>query len=256
MSNLWELGDYPALARRLEPAAAAIVAAAGPGRGRFALDVAAGTGSVALRLADSGWRTAATDAAPGMVRLGEAATGDAGHDVEWRVAELAEQPFEDASQDLVTSSFGLIFAPDPEAAMAEVARVLTPAGRLVLTAWTDDGYMAGMTAAMTAYLPDPGPGPRPGRWGSASFLRELLGPRFLDLEIERRALPWAFPTAAAGRHWLARVSPAHIAAIAAAGPEGEAMMDAVEEHLAGYADATGRVTAAAEYLLVSARRIP
>ena len=94
------------------------------------------------------------------------------------------------------------------------------------------------------------------RWGSASFLRELLGARFLDLEIERRTLPWAFPSAAAGREWLARVSPAHVAAITAAGGDAEAMMDAVEEHLAGFADASGRVVVEAEYLLVSARRIP
>ncbi|GAA1511627.1 class I SAM-dependent methyltransferase [Nocardioides humi] len=254
--DLWGRGDYPAMARRLEPAAALVAGGAGPGRGRFALDVAAGTGSVALRLADAGWRVTATDGSAHLVALGEQATDHEIQEVEWLRADLAAQPCPDASQDLVTSSFGLIFAADPVAAMAEVARVLTPAGRLALTSWTDDGHMAGMTEAMAAYLPAPGGAHRPRRWGSPSFLEELLAPRFLDVRIDTHTLPWTFPSAAAGRRWLERTSPAHLGAMALAGEHAEEMMDAVEEHLAGYADRFGRVEVAAEFRLVRAQRVP
>lgn len=253
-ANLWDAGDYPEVARRLEPAAVAIAETAGLGRGRMALDVAAGTGSVALRLADQGWSTSATDLSERMVGLGRAATTAAAQEIDWRVADLAEQPFDDDSQDLVTSSFGLIFAPDARAAVDEIVRVLTPAGRLILTTWADDGYMAQMTEIMMAYLPAR-TGSAPQLWGTPAWVRDLLRDRFLDVAVERRSLGWSFASAAAGRAWLERTSPAHIAAVAAA-DDGVAMMDAVEQHLATYADRAGRIGLAAEYLLISARRIP
>jgi SAM-dependent methyltransferase len=251
--DLWDRGDYPAVARRLEPAAAAIAVEAGPGNGRAALDVAAGTGSVALRLADAGWRTSATDGSPGMVARGREATARAGHETEWHVADVAGQPFDGASQDLVASSFGLIFAPDPVAAVAEVARILAPTGRLLLTTWTQDGYMARMTAEMARFLPAPPPeGPEPFRWGASDVLEELLGAHFEDVRITQHSLPWAFPSAAAGRGWVERASPGHIAAMTAAGASAGPMMDAVQAHLEGHADPSGRVFVEAEYLLVSA----
>jgi SAM-dependent methyltransferase len=255
-TNPWDLGDYPAVARRLEPAAAQIATAAGSGRGRFAVDVAAGVGSVALQLADRGWRTAATDSSIRMVELGRRETAAAGQDTEWHVADLADQPFDDASQDLVASSFGLIFSADPGAAVDEIARILTPAGRLIMTAWTDDGYMAQMTETMADFLPTWPGGPQPLQWGSAEFVRDTLAPRFLDVEVERRTLPWSFPSAAACRQWLEQHSPAHVAAIAAAGEGATTMMDAVEQHAARFVDGSGRVSVEAEYLLVTAQRRP
>lgn len=197
----------------------------------------------------------ATDGAPGMVERGRAATAEAGLTIDWHVADLADQPVADGSQDLLVSSFGLIFAADVATALDEVDRVLRPGGRLVLTAWTDTGYMAQMTEAMMRFLPAPPPdGPRPQRWGSRVFLDEVLSSRFADAEIAARTLPWSFESAAAGRQWLERVSPAHVMAMGAAGDKATPMMDAVDDHLAGFADGTGRVRVEAEYLLVQARR--
>jgi SAM-dependent methyltransferase len=255
-TNPWDRGDYPALADRLAPAASTIAEAAGVGKGRSAIDVAAGTGSVARRLAAAGWSTTATDLAAAMVARG---AQDASADdvrIRWEQADLADQPVPDASQHLVTSSFGMIFASEPGAAVAEAARVLAPDGRLLLTAWTEDGYMAQMGGVIQQHLPAPaGPAERPMAWGDRSAVAELLDPSFTDVEIETRSLPWEFPSAAWAREWLEQSSPAHIAAMAAAG-DAEAMMTAVEEHLAGYADSSGRVSVAAEYLLVRARVRP
>ncbi|MGL5857034.1 MAG: class I SAM-dependent methyltransferase [Angustibacter sp.] len=254
-ATIWDAGHYPALAQRLEPAAVSLAQIAGPGRGRFALDVAAGTGSVARRLAGAGWHTSATDLSPRMVELGRAASEAGGNAIAWQVAELADQPVEDASQDLVASSFGLIFAADPRLAVAEVARVLAPAGRLLFTAWAEDGYMAEMTRVMRPFVESRAGASGPLDWGSEPFLREVLALRFVDVEIGRRSLPWSFPSAREGREWLERVSPAHIAAMAAAGERAEAMMDAVQAHLDRFGTANG-VSVEAEYLVAEARRIP
>lgn len=252
--NPWDLGDYPRLSARLEPAAVAVAARAGAGRGRFALDVAAGDGSVASALSQQAWHVYATDASDRMVELGRARTG--GSDgVAWRQADLAHQPFDDASMDVVVSSFGLIFGEDPAECVSEVARVLNPAGRLLFTAWVEDGYMAEMTRRMMAFFPD-APVTGPMRWGSESFIAAQLAPHFLGVEVERLGLPWAFPSAREGRKHLESASPAHVAACAALGDRAEEMMDAVEAHLEEYVRADGSVEVEAEYWLVDAQRIP
>lgn len=251
--NLWDGGDYPELAVRLMPAAESIVDAAGPGRGRPAADLAAGTGSVALGLARAGWRVTATDWSARMVELGRASSTGAGRVVEWQQADLTDQPMEDSSQSLVTSSFGVIFAADPAAVVSETARILGAGGRLLATTWADDGYMAAMTQRMMAYVPGAPPS-APHAWGSPDWVRHLLAEHYDDIAVEPRTLPWSFPSARDGRCWLERVSPAHIAAMAAAGEQAEAMMDAVEEHLGGFVGDDGTVSVDAEYYLVSGRR--
>ena len=64
MRQLWGLADYGALAARLAPAASALVGAVGPVAGRRVLDLAAGTGTVALMAAEQGARVSACDIAP------------------------------------------------------------------------------------------------------------------------------------------------------------------------------------------------
>jgi SAM-dependent methyltransferase len=189
-----------------------------------------------------------------MVELGRARTGDVSGTT-WRRADLAHQPFDDASMDLVASSFGLIFGEDPAECVSEVARVLNSAGRLLFTAWVDEGYMAEMTRRMMAFFPEAPPS-GPLRWGSKAFIADQLAPHFLGVEIERLRLPWAFSSARAGREYLQSVSPAHVAACAALGDRAEEMMDAVEAHLEGYSRADGSVAVEAEYWLVDAHRIP
>ncbi|MDQ3628036.1 MAG: methyltransferase domain-containing protein [Actinomycetota bacterium] len=246
---LWGLADYRGVADKLMPAARAIADLAGPGRDRSALDVAAGTGNVAVALRERGWEVAATDVSPRMVDLGRERTGD---EVGWRVAPAERLPVEDASCDLVASAFGLIFAADVDAAVGEVHRALRPGGRLVLTAWVVDDYMASMTDVMMAYLPTP-TGPTPMDWGARDVIHRRLS-AFGEVRVERRTLPWHFDSPAAGRAFYEASSPAHVGSMRYAGERAGELMDAVEEHLAERAEPSGQVRIAAGYLLVSATR--
>jgi SAM-dependent methyltransferase len=245
----WSTGRYETLAEHLVPAAEDVAAAAGEGGGRAAIDVAAGNGNAAVALATRGWRVTATDIAPRMVELGSART--AGMDIEWRQADMTELPAGDGSFDLAVSTFGLIFAADPAAAVAEARRVLTPGGRLILTAWTADGYVAQMTEAMSPWLPSNG-GPDPLAWGRPDQVHAWLAASFGTVEIATHTLPWRFGSAREARELLGRDSPGHIAAQQYAGDQAEAMMDAVEQHFADLAEPDGRIDLAAEYLLVAA----
>src|SRR5262249_24179433 len=98
-------------------------------------------------------------------------------------------PYDDASYDVATSTFGVMFAPDHEAAAAELARVTKPGGRLGLTAWTPDSAVARMFAVMSPYVPQPPEGAgSPFAWGEPKHVQELLGAAF-ELEFENDRVP-------------------------------------------------------------------
>ncbi|PZS01164.1 MAG: hypothetical protein DLM61_22260 [Pseudonocardiales bacterium] len=146
----WGLADYSGLARRLEPAADALVNAVAPKPGDRVLDVAAGTGNVAVRAVARGAQVTACDIAPRMVQLGRERTGP---EVQWFEADVENLPLPDATLDVALSAFGLIFAPRPEVALAQLRRVLVPGGRLALTAWTADGCIAERARIVKEFVP-------------------------------------------------------------------------------------------------------
>jgi len=110
----------------------ALLDAAGVGAGIRLLDVGTGTGVVAGAAAAREAQVTAVDAEPSMAEA--AARNVPGLDV--RVAVLPDLPLDDGEFDAVTGNFVINMAGDPAAALAELARVLRPDGRLALTCWT------------------------------------------------------------------------------------------------------------------------
>ncbi len=99
------------------------------------LDVAAGPGNVAVELVRQGAaQVTALDLSYNMLWEG-ARQGHVG--VAWVNGDALSLPFSDASFDAVTISFGLRNVPDPEAALAEFARVTRPGGRVVVCEFAD-----------------------------------------------------------------------------------------------------------------------
>ncbi len=227
----WNAGNYAALAERLAGAADAIAAELGAGAGRRALDLAAGTGSLALRLAQNGWRTTALDIAPALIDHGSKRAADLGLDVEWVEASLDEIPLPDDALSVVGSSFGLIFAPDPPAALAEIRRVLVPGGRLVVTTWPHDGYMATMTAVIGTFMPPGAPSFVPFRWGDPAIADAWWDADFTDIRTTHHTMPWRFDDAEAAVDFLFANSPGHVAALTAVGERAAEMRAAVRDHL-------------------------
>ncbi|GAA1386739.1 class I SAM-dependent methyltransferase [Pseudonocardia kongjuensis] len=246
MRSLWGGADYRPLAARLAPASRALVDTVAPGDTEQVLDVAAGTGTAALMLRERGAAVLATDLAPRMVELGRERT--AGTGIVWLEADAEDLPLPDGSADVVVSSFGLIFAPRPETALAELRRVLAPGGRLAFTAWTPDGFMGRMTTAMRAHTGTPPGVADPLDWGVPDTARRRLA-GFAGIRISAHRLPWHFDSPAAMTTFLRRHSPAHAAAAAGLGGRASAMFDDVEA-LAGPADRPVRLDA--EFLVVDA----
>jgi ubiquinone/menaquinone biosynthesis C-methylase UbiE len=134
------VAGYEAVFERLTDAfAARALDGLEPLAGAALLDLAAGAGGAALQAAARGARVTALDASPAMVARIRERAALAGIDA--IAAECADGaaklPVPDAAFDAALSCFGVVLFPDPAPALAELARVLRPGGRLAVVTWTE-----------------------------------------------------------------------------------------------------------------------
>src|SRR5580765_7884275 len=106
------------------PPAAELVRRASPRAGQSVLDVACGTGVVAITAARLGARVTGLDLTPELLKRARENAGIADVAVDWHEGDAEQLPFGDADFDVVLSQFGHMFAPRPEVAVAEMLRVL------------------------------------------------------------------------------------------------------------------------------------
>ena len=106
---------------------AKLVAIADVRPGERALDLACGTGDIACAVADRGARTTGLDITHRMLQLASLRSSR----VSLITGDMTSLPFRSDSFDLVTTGYGLRNVPDLDAAIAEIARVLKPRGRLL-----------------------------------------------------------------------------------------------------------------------------
>lgn len=251
---VWDNGDYPALAAHIEPGAWAVAAAAGPGDGCSALEVAAGTGSLALDLTARGWQVTAVDIAPRLIEAGRTPARIADQDIRWREASMYALPAPDGSVDLVASSFGLVFAADPQEMLAEARRVLRPGGLLAFSAWTPAGFMGRMTSRMGDVLSAREQLMGPFRWGDPGVTSAWLAEDFTRLGTQVHTLPWVFGSAREATTFLFEPSPGHLASLETAGPLGSELIGAVADLFAAHPGPDGSVDLPVEYVVTTARR--
>lgn len=149
----WGVGEYPLMARHLRPAAVAAVDAAAVLASERVVDVATGTGNVALVAAERGGQVIGVDFEPALLRVAEQRASDAGCDVRWLRGDLAALPVPDDWADVVLSVFGVMYAGDQAAAVGELARVAAPGARVVLASWVPGSVLPAMGQVLNGYLP-------------------------------------------------------------------------------------------------------
>jgi SAM-dependent methyltransferase len=187
---MWALGDYHAVATEIIPDLGPVLVEAAHLRpGDHVLDVAAGSGNVAIPAAATGAHVIATDLTPELLDQGRADAEAAGVGLEWEVADAEHLPFEDNMFDAVTSCVGVMFAPHHQTAADEMVRVCRPGGRIALISWTPGGFIGQMFATMKPYVAPPPPGAQPPPlWGDVAHVRELFGDRVSDLTASQQLL--------------------------------------------------------------------
>jgi ubiquinone/menaquinone biosynthesis C-methylase UbiE len=188
----------------LAPMSGPLLERAAPRPGERVLDLACGTGTVALRVAPlvgPEGRVTAVDINPGMLAVGARKPQPAGSaPIEWREGDASALEFAGGAFDLILCQQGLQYFPDRAAATREMRRVLRPGGRAVLNTWqaleqhplyatfTDSevrhmGVNAGEAAAPFSF-PDP-----------EAIRQVLLKGGFEAVEVEPVAVEVRFPSA-------------------------------------------------------------
>ncbi|GAB1642159.1 class I SAM-dependent methyltransferase [Krasilnikovia sp. MM14-A1259] len=253
---MWALGDYHRVAAELVgDLGAVLVDACGVRPGDRVLDVAAGSGSAAIRAALAGGRVIASDLTPELFAPGQAWAAEHGATLAWEQADAEHLPYADAGFDTVLSCLGVMFAPHHRAAAGELARVCRPGGTVGVLSWTPQGFIGEMFAAMKPYAPPPPPGAQPPLWGDEEHVRDLLGEHFTDLTARRRMLRvdrFADPAAFVG-YFKAHYGPTIAVYRSIAGePDSVAALDRALTELAYRYFHDGVMNW--EYLLVTGRR--
>lgn len=100
------------------------------------LELAAGSGRVTQYLEKTlpaGTKVVVSDLNPDMIRVAKEKVKST--DIDWKVIDMQQIPYDDASFDLIIVQFGVMFVPDKEKAFREIHRVLKPGGRLLFNTW-------------------------------------------------------------------------------------------------------------------------
>jgi SAM-dependent methyltransferase len=183
---MWSAGDYPEIARWIESAAERVVSAAGVQAGDDVLDVATGSGNVALVCAQRGANVTGIDLTPELFDAARRRAAEANVACEWVEGDAEDLSFPDNSFDRVLSTFGAMFAPRHDRAAAELVRVCRPGGTIAVAAWTPEGGNGQMLKTVSSYMPPPPPELKPPTlWGTEEHMRDLLEPHGVDLRFER-----------------------------------------------------------------------
>ncbi len=217
-------------------AAARLVKFAGVQAAHRMLDVACGTGVVALSASRLGARVTGLDLTPELVEHARENAATAQAKIDFHQGDVEALPFEDATFDVVTSQFGHMFAPRPEMAIREMLRVLKPGGTIAFSTWPPELYTGRMFQIVGKHLPKPPiESPPPILWGSPDVVRQRLGDAVEDVVFDRAVMRSPYLSPAHVRATLERgVGPYAIAAARLAGePERLAAFRAEIDALTG-----------------------
>lgn len=190
--QMWGAGPFEEIEIHIADMHDALAGALGPEPGDKWLDIGCGTGAVTTRATAAGAEVTGIDLSAGMIETAKRRASEEGASIEYEVGDCENLRFDDGAFDVVSSSVGVMFAPDHEAAASELVRVCAPGGRLGLTAWRPDGGVGEFFRFMGQFQPPPPEGAGiPLDWGREEHVQELLGDAF-DLEFEELDSPYEF----------------------------------------------------------------
>lgn len=183
-SVMWGSGPYERISDLIGDIHARVVERLAPQPGTRWLDLATGTGAVARLAARAGADVTGVDLAPALIETAKEISAAEGLSIHFEVGDAEELRYEDGSFDVVTSTCGVMFAPEHAAVARELARVCRPGGRLALACWRPDGTIGDIFRLMAPFQPPPAPGiGSPFDWGREEHVTGLLGDAF-ELEFE------------------------------------------------------------------------
>ena len=190
---MWTAGDFGRIATSYARGADDFIARLRLAPGEQVLDVACGTGNLALPAARAGALVTGIDLAPNLVDQARAHAAREGLPADFDIGDAERMPYAGESFATVVTMFGVMFAPRPERAAAELLRVTRPGGRIAMASWTPAGFIGQMFKTTAAFVPPPAGAASPLLWGSEAAVRERLGAAVASIAFERRLITFEFP---------------------------------------------------------------
>jgi len=193
LKTAWMAGDFGEIAKFAVREAENFVERLRIRPGLRVLDVACGTGNIAIPAARAGAEVVGVDIAPNLLEQAQKRAAAEGLRVHFEEGDAEALRYPDSSFDMVITMFGAMFAPRPERVAEELVRVAKPGGTIAMANWTPEGFV-GKSFRTTAQLVPPPPGiPAPVLWGDEKVVRERFGNRVSDLRAERRTARFEYP---------------------------------------------------------------
>lgn len=192
LKDTWMAGDYDRFSRYMEHDASEFYERLNVPPGCHLLDVACGSGQLALLAARDGVNVTGVDIATNAVERARARAQAAGLPARFEEADAEALPFEDGSFDVVTSLIGAMFAPQPELVARELLRVCCPGGTIAMANWTPQGFVGQMFKTIARFIAPSGM-PSPLLWGEEATVRERLGGGVSNLNLARHLYTFNYP---------------------------------------------------------------
>lgn len=189
----WSAGDFGQIAKSTASGAAAFIERLHLQPGIKVLDVACGSGNLALPAARGGAIVTGVDIAPNLIKQARENAELESLKIQFDEGDAESLPYDDASFDAVVTMFGAMFAPRPELVASELKRVCKPGGFVAMANWTPTGFVGRMFKTVAGHFPPPAGMPPPVLWGVEETVRERLHEGFSKIETNERTITFKFP---------------------------------------------------------------
>ena len=193
MRAMWMAGDFGKIAEHTAKYAEDLVDVLEIEPGMQVLDVACGTGNLAIPAARKGARVTGVDIATNLLAQARARAEAEGLKIAFEEGDAEHLHFPDEHFDLVMSMFGAMFAPDPDRVASELARVCRHGGRIAMANWTPEGFTGKMFRLTSRHVPPPVEFPAPTLWGDEAVARLRLSANGVEVKSTRRTIVFDYP---------------------------------------------------------------
>jgi len=188
----WASGNYGKVAWATVPLADLLVEAVQLRPGARVLDIATGTGHVALAAARRFCDATGIDYVPALLEVARRRAAAEGLEVDFVEGDAENLPCPDGQFDYALSTIGAMFAPNQERAASEMLRVTRPGGTIGMINWTPEGLVGELFKTVARYAPPPSELKPATMWGSEERVNELLGPGASDLSFTHGKITMGF----------------------------------------------------------------
>lgn len=190
--HMWAAGHYERVAELIAEGAQRLLELAEVRRGERVLDVATGTGNVALLAAARNAQVTGVDLTPELFDVARARAADQQLQLDLVVGDAEELPFPDHSFDVVLSAFGVQYAPRRETTVAELIRVCRPGGRIAVANWTPASAAGRYIDLINNSFGITSDALSPTAWGDPEEVSRLFAHHELQARTELARLRWEF----------------------------------------------------------------